>query len=1142
MKRIVLAGVSAFALSIAAAAVGQTPPAPTPQPSDKAADPVNPQKAEQEPRPAEQEAQRLRALQKDAPQPGAATGPTPPATDLKPGEKAKWDVSNPPGPAKDATIDVTTGTWMSVDVSPDGREVVFDLLGDLYVMPIAGGEARALTTGVAWDMQPKFSPNGRWIAFTSDRGGGDNIWIVDRNGSNPRQVTKETFRLLNSPSWSPDSEYIVARKHFTGTRSLGAGEMWLYHRSGGEGVQLTKRRTQQKDSGEPAFSPDGRYLYFSDDTTPGEIFEYSKDPNTQIYAIQRLDRRTGEVSPYVTGPGGSIRPTPSPDGKSLAFVRRVRYKSTLFVRDLESGRETPVYDGLDRDMQETWAVHGVYPAMAWTPDNKSIVVWAGGKIRRVDVAAKSVSDIPFHVRATRRMQDAVRTTVDVAPDRFEVKMLRWAQVSPRGDKVVYQALGRLWVKDLNGNAAPRRLTRQGDHFEHYPAWSRDGRSIVYTTWDDQDLGSIRVVSTNGGEGRVISRKPGHYLEPQFSPDGSKIVYRIAADGFLLSPLYRGEEGIYVTPAAGGEPQLVTKSGAQPRFASANDRIYFMSFEKEGKRGLRSVELDGSDERTHLISSFAGEYALSPDEKWVAWTERFNAYVMPFVATGQTVDISPETKALPVTRVTRDAGEWLHWSGDSSRIWWSLGPEVFSRDVKDAFAFVEGAPAELPKAPERGMNVSFTAEYARPEGRVALVGGRVVTMRGDEVIEDGVVLLNGNRIEAVGPRGQVTVPAGARTIDVAGKTVLPGFIDAHWHGSMGANEIIPEQSWVNLASLAFGVTTIHDPSNDTSEIFAHSEMARAGQVLAPRIFSTGTILYGATTPYTAKIDSLEDALSTLRRMKAVGAFSVKSYNQPRRDQRQQIIEAARQLNMAVVPEGGSLFMGNMTMLIDGHTTVEHSLPVAKFYDDVRQLWDQSGTHYTPTLVVAYGGAFGENYWYQTTDVWNDPRLTNFVPRRILDARGRRPVHMPKEEFNFLDIAKGAKQIGDTGALVSIGAHGQREGLGAHWDLWMMQMGGMSNMEALRTATINPARVLGMDKDLGSIEAGKLADILVLDANPLENIRNSTSIRYTIANGRVFDAMTMNEVGKASRGPLWFQQAGGEVWTAATAAAATDSHGH
>ncbi len=1141
MKRSLIA-VLVFAL--ATPLISQNPPTPAPIPpaGDKKADPKDPEKAEQEPRPASQEIQKQEAQSKDAPAPvqpapaGAAAvpaGAVAPATEAE--KKAdKWDVANPPGPMYDVNIDTTEGTWISLDVSPDGREIAFDLLGDIYVMPIGGGTARAITTGIAWDMQPRFSPNGRWIAFTSDRSGGDNIWYVDRDGSNPRQVTKETFRLLNQPAWSPDSDYIVARKHFTSERSLGAGEMWLYHRTGGDGLQLTKKRTDQKDTGEPVFSPDGKYLYFSDDVTPGAIFDYNKDPNGQIYVIQRLDRESGEIDRYVTGPGGSIRPTPSPDGKSLAFVRRVRYKSTLFVRDLASGRETPLFDGLDRDMQETWAVHGVYPSMAWTPDSKSVVFWAGGKIHRLDVASKQVTNIPFRVTGTRRIQEALRFPIEVAPQNFDVRMLRWVEVSPRGNQVLYQALGHIYVKDLP-NGTPRRLTRQNDHFEFYPSWSRDGRSIVYTTWNDETLGTLRVAPAAGGEGRVISSQPGHYLEPSFSPDGSRIVYRTSGDGFVRTGLYSENQGLYVVPAAGGKATLVTKKGALPMFGATNDRIFFMTFEAEGKRALRSIDIDGSDEREHVLSAFATEFALSPDEKWLAFTENFDAHITPFVRTGKSIEIGPKMSSVPVSTVTSDAGEYLHWSGDGQRLYWSLGPELFSRDVKDAFAFVEGAPAKLPAAPTAGINIGFSRPYDVPSGSVAFTNARIITMRGDEVIENGTVVVNGNRIAAIGTN--VAVPAGAKVIDAAGKTIMPGIVDVHWHGSMGSDQIIPQQNWVNFATLAFGVTTIHDPSNDTAEIFSSAEMQRTGQIVAPRIFSTGTILYGAKSPYKAEVASFDDAMAHLRRMKAVGAFSVKSYNQPRRDQRQQIIEAARRLNMMVVPEGGSLFQHNMSMIVDGHTGIEHSIPVARIYNDVIQLWGKSRTGYTPTLVVGYGGNWGENYWYQKTDVWADQRLQTFVPRRVLDARARRRTMVPEEEHGHFNNARITNELHEAGVNIQLGAHGQREGLGAHWELWMFNQGGMTPHESLRAATLDGARYIGMDRDIGSLEAGKLADLIVLDRNPLENVQNTHSVRYTMVNGRLFDAATMNEIGNhpRARKPFFFEMSGGETWGAAATAA-------
>jgi imidazolonepropionase-like amidohydrolase/Tol biopolymer transport system component len=1041
-------------------------------------------------------------------------------------KEEKWDVNNPPGPSHEIPIDVTEGTWLSLDVSPDGKEIAFDLLGDLYTIPIGGGEAHALTSDVAWQMQPRYSPDGKHLAFTSDEGGGDNVWVMDRDGKNHRQVTKESFRLLNSPAWSPDGEYIVARKHFTGTRSLGAGEMWLYHRSGGGGLQMTKKPNDQKDAGEPVFSPDGRYLYFSQDVTPGPVFEYNKDPNTEIFVIQRLDRQTGETERFVTGPGGSIRPTPSPDGKLLAFVRRIRAKSVLHLYDLESGESWPIYDGLDRDMQETWSIHGVYPQMAWTPDSKSVVFWAGGGFHRIDAASRQVTDIPFHVHATKRVYDAVRFPVEVSPEKFATKMLRWVQVSPKGDRVVYQALGHLYVRSLP-DGTPKRLTRQDDHFELFPAFSRDGKWIVYTSWDDKELGKVRVVSADGGEGRIVVGAPGQYVEPAFSPDGKQIVFRRASGGYLRTDAWSRDTGIYRVSTAGGtggEPVLVTKEGFLPHFGAESDRVYLLRPFEEGKSQLVSVGLDGKDERVHLTSENATEFRVSNDGRWVAFVERFKAYVAPFARTGKAIDIGPEASSIPVTKVTREAGTWLHWSGDSKQLHWSLGPELFTLDLKNAFTFLEGAPEKLPDPPAHGVNIGFETQSDRPTGTVALVGGRIVTMKGEEVIEDGTVVIDGNRIRAVGPRGQVQVPAGAHVIDAKGKTLIPGLVDVHWHGTFGTDDVIPEENWVTYASLAFGTTTLHDPSNDTGTVFSAAEMQRAGLIVAPRIFSTGTILYGATTPFTAVVDNLDDALGHVRRMKAVGAVSVKSYNQPRRDQRQQILEAARREGIMVVPEGGSLFEHNMTQVVDGHTGVEHSVPVARVYEDAKQLWSATKVGYTPTLIVAYGGIMGENYWYAHDKVWQDERLLRFVPREVLDERSRRPFTAPDEEWGHLNSARIAAELQDRGVEVHLGAHGQREGLGAHWELWMLGQGGMTPMEALRAATIDGARYLGMDKDIGSLEPGKLADLVVLDANPLENLRNSESIRLVMLNGRVYDALTMDEVGNhpKKREPFFWQR--------------------
>ena len=1068
-------------------------------------------------------------------------------------DNKKWDVNNAPGEKATVSLDTRTGTWMTVDVSPDGKQIVFDLLGDLYVMPIGGGDAKALTHSMAWEMQARFSPDGKKITYMSDAGGGDNIWVMNADGSDAKAVTSEDFRLLNNPVWHPNGEYIAARKHYTGTRSLGSGEIWLYHVSGGKGVQLNEKPNWQKDLGEPAFSPDGRYVYFSQDTTAGKSFEYNKDSNKQIFQIFRMDLGNGSVEPFVSGAGGAVRPTPSPDGNYLAFVRRVRNQSTLFLKDLRSGREFPVWDKLERDMQEAWSVHGVYPAFDWTPDSKHIVVWAQGKIWKVDWQQKAATDIAFSVKDSREVRNAVRFETPVAPDQFDVKQLRWVNVSPKGDKVIYSALGYLYVKDLP-NGTPKRLTKQDKHFEYFPSFSRDGKELVYVSWTDADMGSVRKLNLSSGRDTVLVKAPGKYSEPKFSPDGKSVVFVKSKGGYLTSPWHALETGVYVVSADGkGEPKRITEDGAAPQFAASSDAVYVtragVNNEVDWYSKLVRIDLSGGDavtasKETEIAKSeFAHEFALSPDGKWLAFVERFHAYVTPLPQTGKPLSIGPKMDALPVKQLDVNAGEYIHFSGDSQKVYFALGDQLFTGELKNAFAFVPGAPKELPKASEAGIKIGFQQAADKPRAMTAISGAKIVTMNGDEVIDNGTILIENNRIVAVGSTAAMSIPADAVQIDASGKTIIPGLIDVHWHGGMGEDEIIPQQSWVNYASLAFGVTTIHDPSNDTSEIFTQAEMQRAGHIVGPRIFSTGTILYGAKAPFTASVNSLDDALTHLKRMQAGGAISVKSYNQPRREQRQQVLEAARQTNMMVVPEGGSLFQHNMTMVVDGHTGVEHAIPVAIAYDDVKQLWSQTKVGYTPTLNVGYGGLDGEHYWYAMTEVWKHPILSKFVPASVLQPRSvRRPI-APVEDFNIIRVAQTATELQRAGVPVNIGAHGQREGLGAHWEMWMFGLGGMTPLEAIRTATLNPARYLGMDKEIGSLEAGKLADLVILDGDVLSDIRQSDKIAAVMINGRLYELPTMNEIGvrKKARQPFFFETGDGNP-VPVTVQTHSVSHGH
>ena len=1047
---------------------------------------------------------------------------------------------------RNVSFDASEGTWISLDASPDGKTIVFELLGDLYTMPVTGGTATRISSGPGFDSQPRWSPDGKRIVFVSDRSGAENVWLSDPDGKNSKPLTKGTNNLYASPDWTPDGNYIVVSRT---SGVLGSVyELWLIHRDGGSGAAML--RVQAGPNMPPpmntlgaAFGKDPRHIWVSRHRGGfGYNLQYP------LWQLAIYDRQNGRLFTQTDVYGSGMRPVLSSDGKWLVYATRYDAETGLRLRDLASGDEKWLVYPVTRDDQESRFTRDLYPGFSFTPDNQAIIVSFGGKIHRVAVPSGQVTEIPFTAKVDQPLGPMVHFPIRVDTGPVLVRQIRNASPSPDGRRVAFSALDRLYVMDLP-SGTPRRLTSDTVK-EQVPAWSPDGQWLAYVTWTDQG-GTLNKIRADGRSRPVrLSTDSAFYDTPVWSPDGARIVVvkgpRAPRTQEHFAPGYE----IAWVPAAGGALTRISPINAwgRPHFSRDPNRVYIY----EGPEGLVSMRYDGTDRRAHIrVTGYtypgpgaqpdpAGEIIIHPDSDRVLAQVGNYVYsvTLPFIG-GETptVNVSdPNASAFPTKRLTMVGGDFIGWTPSGRQAFWSIGrsflrwePAVADSMDKikqrtdsmradslktDAFkALADSVQKRLrsrsdslskqPAYEPQRVNVAIRVPRDVPPGTVVLRGARVISMKGDEVIENGDVVVTNNRLVSVGARG--SDPAGARIIDVSGKTIVPGFVDVHAHPwpTWGVHET---QVWKYLANLAWGVTTTRDPQTATTDVLTYADLVETGEILGPRIYHTGPGVF-----WDEDFKSLEDARQALRRYSEFyGINTIKMYMTGNRKQRQWVIMAAKELGLMPTIEGGLDFKMNLTAVVDGYPGHEHSYPIMPLYKDAVQLIAQSGITYTPTLLVAYGGPWAENYFYQHYDIHDNAKVRRFVPHEEIDQRAERRPWVRDNQHVFPRIAAAANEIVKAGGHVGLGGHGQMDGLGDHWELWAMAAGGMKPLDVLRVATIHGANAIGMAQDLGSVEPGKLADLIVLDANPLEDIHNTNSVRYVMKNGRLYEGETLNEV--------------------------------
>lgn len=1110
--------------------------------------------------------------------------------------------------ARTHTFTTTKGTWMSVDVSPDGQTLVFDLLGDLYTLPIAGGKATRLTSGMAYDAQPRFSPDGRKVVFVSDRSGGENVWLLSLDLKDTTQLTRGNNNMYISPEFTPDGKYVIASR----SGGLGgAAKLWMYHVEGGNGVPLSMTPTPaatQKQLG-AAFGANGRYLWYA--TRTGDWQYNSIGPQ---YQLAVWDRETGRASQMTTRFGSGARPALSPDGTWLVYATRFETKTGLRIRNLQTQQEEWLAFPVQRDDMESRAPMDAYPGYSFTPDSKAIVVSYGGEFWRVPVDRSAPTKIPFeaevHLEMGPQLQFAY--TIDTAAT-FTARQIRDVQPSPDGKQLAFVSLDRVWVTTLP-DGKPTRVST-GTVGEFNPVWSPDGKSLAYVTWEDSRGGQIMRADADGTRGwrtRTLSTVGGLYTDLAWSPSGTRIVATRAAAREVqeAGAAFFGPAAADLVwlPATGGAATLIMPAGGlnTPHFTRDSSRIFAYS----GSGGLQSFRWDGTDLKTHLRVTgplppnaggnldaalvakesqfnFGGRAArpvgadmhlganggthlddaepappsappaamilMAPtgDQALAMVGMDFYTITVPQVgATAPTVSVAdPRSASVPVKKLNTVGGEFGTWAADGRKIHWALGNALFTYDldrakvvddslkeddrrkarlradttkaVKDSITRADSiAKADTTKKTPPGykaaeMRIAVSAQRDVPRGTVVFRGAKAITMKDREIIDNADIVVRDQRIVAIGPRGSVSIPDGAKIIDVAGKVIMPGMVDTHYHPQWLTPNVHSTQTWQYLTTLAYGTTTTRDPQTATTDFLSYADRVESGDMIGPRIYTTGPGVFSSEP-----VRDLDHAREILTRYaKYYDTKTLKMYMSGNRQQRQWIIMAAKELGIMPTTEGGLDQKLNLTHGIDGYPGIEHTLPITPKYDDIFEWYKGTQVVNSPTLIVEYGGPFGEGWFYQSEDLLGDAKLRRFTHPVDFDTKVRRrgtgnapgPAGFAvKEEYAMWQHAVDIKNSVERGARIGIGSHGQLQGLGMHWELWLVQSGGLSPHDALRSATIVGAEAIGLASEVGSLEPGKFADLLVLDKDPLENIRNSNTINMVMVNGRLFDGNTLDEV--------------------------------